>query len=214
MGIRYLVKFELVLFFVSLLILGTFLQVRLPFIAFRLPQLAETSLWFSSSWLYLGMYTGNLQIPIYFLCLLVFSGTLASITLILYLALGLFVLPIFFYGGGLEYLNQPTFGYILSLLPAAWLWMFMVRRYARGPAPLSRYISATLISLLLIHLFGGFYAAIYYQLIPLDFILQFVLPQLTWQVPAALFVLLGCLSVQEKWRELFPPTPRRRRRRA
>ncbi len=38
-----------------------------------------------------------------------------------YVALGLLGIPIFTAGGGLSYVLQPTFGFLLGLIPAAWL---------------------------------------------------------------------------------------------
>lgn len=196
MNLRHVVRLELLLLFISLLIFLTFVQFRLPFVSFVLPQLPETQLWLELPWLYAGTYAGNLQIPTVFLCLMLLNGVWSSLTLAAYLAIGLFGLPIFFYGGGWAYVQQPTFGYLLVLLPAAWLWMFTLRRHPRRRIPSSRYVFATLVSLGLIHLFGGLYAALYYQLIPLEFLLNFVIPQLTWQIPAVLFVVLAPLWVR------------------
>lgn len=39
----------------------------------------------------------------------------------IYVGLGLVGLPIFTMGGGLTYVLQPTFGFLLGLIPAAWL---------------------------------------------------------------------------------------------
>lgn len=38
-----------------------------------------------------------------------------------YVALGLLGLPIFTMGGGIGYVLQPTFGFVLALIPAAWV---------------------------------------------------------------------------------------------
>jgi len=210
MTIRYLVKVELAALFISLLILSTFLQLRLPFISFVVPQLPDTWLWVESPWFYAGTYTGNLQIPIFFLCLVLLNGTLATLILGAYLGLGLTAVPIFFYGGGPAYLQQPTLGYLLILLPAAWLWMLSLRRHPRRMPSLGKYLSATVVSLILIHLFGGLYAAIYYELIPFEFLMRFVLPQLVWQLPSVLFVVLFVAQCQQAWRKKFPATRARR----
>ncbi|MGL5083508.1 MAG: biotin transporter BioY [Microcoleaceae cyanobacterium] len=45
----------------------------------------------------------------------------AAISQIAYLALGLTILPVFSEGGGLAYLNQPTFGYLLGFIPGGWV---------------------------------------------------------------------------------------------
>ncbi len=38
----------------------------------------------------------------------------------IYIALGLTGQPIFSYGGGLSYLQEPSFGYLLGFIPASW----------------------------------------------------------------------------------------------
>ena len=45
-----------------------------------------------------------------------------------YVALGLLGLPIFTAGGGFGYVLQPTFGFLVGLIPAAWLIGFMSRK--------------------------------------------------------------------------------------
>ena len=42
-------------------------------------------------------------------------------SIVIYLLLGLCGLPVFTKGAGLSYLLQPTFGYLLGFVPAAWL---------------------------------------------------------------------------------------------
>ncbi len=205
MFIRHLVKLELAALFVSFLILSTFIQVRLPFVSFVLPQMPDTWLWFESSYMYLGTYAGTFQLPMVFLCLVLLDGTLATLTLGLYLLIGLLFLPIFYYGGGLAYLHQATFGYLLILLPASWLWLMMVKRHRRRILPLKRYLSASLMVLGLIQLFGGLYAALALDLIPLSFILGFALPQLAWQAPTVVFIVLVTWQFQVRWRRAFPP---------
>jgi len=37
-----------------------------------------------------------------------------------YVTLGLVWLPVFTHGGGLDYLSEPTFGYIIGFVPGAW----------------------------------------------------------------------------------------------
>ncbi len=60
-----------------------------------------------------------------------------SLSQLVYVLLGLCGLPIFTMGGGLSYVLQPSFGFLLGLIPAAWiigwlqekrapLWMAMV----------------------------------------------------------------------------------------
>ncbi|MEB3278222.1 MAG: biotin transporter BioY [Lyngbya sp.] len=45
----------------------------------------------------------------------------AAISQIAYLVLGLTVLPVFSEGGGIGYLREPSFGYLLGFIPGGWL---------------------------------------------------------------------------------------------
>ncbi|NEP42885.1 MAG: biotin transporter BioY [Okeania sp. SIO2H7] len=45
----------------------------------------------------------------------------AAISQIAYIVLGLTLLPIFAHGGGWDYFQEPTFGYLLGFIPGAWL---------------------------------------------------------------------------------------------
>jgi biotin transport system substrate-specific component len=45
----------------------------------------------------------------------------AALSQIAYLMLGLTTLPIFHQGGGLGYVREPTFGYLLGFIPGAWV---------------------------------------------------------------------------------------------
>ena len=48
-----------------------------------------------------------------------------AISQIAYLVLGLTWLPVFAQGGGIEYIKQPNFGYLLGFIPGAWICGFL-----------------------------------------------------------------------------------------
>ena len=79
------------------------------------------------------------------------AGAIAQIA---YLALGLFWLPIFAQGGGIEYLKEPSFGYLLGFVPGAWLcgWLAF-----RTKAKLETLALSCISGLLVIHLCGIVY---------------------------------------------------------
>lgn len=52
---------------------------------------------------------------------LLLGARLGALSQVLYLALGLAGLPLFAAGGGLGYIFHPTFGFVLGLIPAAWV---------------------------------------------------------------------------------------------
>jgi biotin transport system substrate-specific component len=63
----------------------------------------------------------TLQVPALLLTALVCGARSAMLAGVAYISLGLFQLPVFQAGGGLNYLLDPGFGYIAGFLPAAWL---------------------------------------------------------------------------------------------
>lgn len=196
MGIRLLVKLELAAFLLSLLIVFSFVQFELPFISFILPQLPETHLSIETNWFYAGTYAGTLMIPMVFVMMLILDAWLLNLSLGLYLLLGLGFAPIFFHGGGWSYLQQPTFGYIAALLPAAWIWLATLRRHPRKSISSKRYVLTSVLSLCMIHFVGGIWLALAYQMIPLEFMLSFVMPQLIWQMPSIIFIVLCFVYLQ------------------
>ena len=83
--------------FVALIAVGAFIKVPVPVVPFTL-QFLFTML----AGLLLGRRWGALSQAVYVL-------------------LGLVGLPIFTMGGGFGYVFQPTFGFLLGLIPAAWV---------------------------------------------------------------------------------------------
>lgn len=83
------------------------------------------------------------------------AGALAQIA---YVVIGLFVLPVFADGGGeqygLQYLQKPSFGYLLGFIPGAWLCGWLAFRSKPTPESLT---FSSLGGLLVIHIFGLVY---------------------------------------------------------
>lgn len=73
---------------------------------------------------------------------------------IAYVMLGLLWFPIFAHGGGTQYLVEPSFGYILGFIPAAWLCGFLAFRQR---AKLESLALSALCGLGIIHLCGLLY---------------------------------------------------------
>ena len=103
------------------------------------------------------------------------AGALSQIA---YVILGLFWLPVFAHGGGLNYLQEQTFGYILGFIPGAWLCGFLALRRSRKLEVLA--LSA-LAGLGAIHLCGLIYLVGLAYLSPAE-------SQISWQtLPQAIF---------------------------
>lgn len=78
----------------------------------------------------------------------------------LYLLLGLVGLPLFSQGGGFAYVFKPSFGYLLSFIPASFVMGYLQRRLGRGRKGLSffgRCLAAGLAGLAVIYLLGTAY---------------------------------------------------------
>lgn len=112
--------------FAALTAIGTFLRIPLGAMAFTL-QFFVTAL------------AGLLLGPKY--------GALSQIV---YVVLGLVGLPIFTMGGGPGYLFQPSFGFLLGLIPAAWV----IGRLAGGSGRAWRVCLASLAGLAVLYLVG------------------------------------------------------------
>ena len=73
-----------------------------------------------------------------------------ALSQLVYVALGLLGLPIFTAGGGVGYVFQPSFGFLLGLIPSAWV----IGALAGGSAPLPRLVGACLAGLAVLYLVG------------------------------------------------------------
>lgn len=73
-----------------------------------------------------------------------------ALSQIVYVALGLVGLPIFTLGGGPSYLLQPSFGFLLGLIPSAWL----IGTLTRGSGAAKRVIPACIVGDLVLYVFG------------------------------------------------------------
>jgi biotin transport system substrate-specific component len=82
------------------------------------------------------------------------AGALSQIA---YVALGLMWLPVFTEGGGLEYIKQPTFGYLLGFIPGAWVCGWLAFKMALRLESLA---FSCICGLLSVHAIGLIYLAI------------------------------------------------------
>ena len=79
------------------------------------------------------------------------AGAMSQIA---YLVLGLTFLPVFTQGGGIEYIQQPSFGYILGFIPGAWLCGWLAFRMKRTLESLA---FSSICGLAMVHLWGLVY---------------------------------------------------------
>jgi biotin transport system substrate-specific component len=84
------------------------------------------------------------------------AGALSQIA---YLLLGLAWLPVFTSGGGWEYVQEPSFGYLLGFVPGAWVCGQLA---FNAPLRLESLAFSCLCGLCVIHLIGIAYLAVIY----------------------------------------------------
>lgn len=76
-----------------------------------------------------GLVPATLQTAFVMMAGLALGPTKATVSVLIYLALGLAGLPIFTAGGGFDYIFYPTFGYLLGFVFAAWMTGFLFRKF-------------------------------------------------------------------------------------
>ena len=85
----------------------------------------------------------------------------AVLSQIAYILLGLTWYPVFAQGGGWGYLREPSFGYLLGFVPAAWVCGHLA---FRSPPRLESLAFSSLCGLVSVHLVGMAYLALTYPL--------------------------------------------------
>lgn len=86
---------------------------------------------------------------------LILGRRLGSISVGVYIALGLIGLPIFANGGGIGYIFQPTFGYIIGFCLGAWTAGFIVDR--RKEPGIKTYLVAGFANMAVVYALGMVY---------------------------------------------------------
>jgi biotin transporter BioY len=130
-----------ILFCFSALIFAALVQV--PLIAYS-PNLHQ-----------LGIYNYSPLFITCFLLAMLFKNNYACAGAILFLVAGIIGAPIFAFGGGFQYITEPGFGYILALIPLAFI-AFYLRFHAPGFAyklPDGKSLGP-LVGIVAAHLFG------------------------------------------------------------
>jgi len=94
----------------------------------------------------------TLQVPALLLTALVAGPRSALLAAVGYLSVGMFQLPVFQEGGGIEYVSNPGFGYLAGFLPAAWITGRLARQ--RGMDDPLALAGAAMVGLLMLQLCG------------------------------------------------------------
>ena len=93
------------------------------------------------------------QLAAVLLTALLCGARVGLMTAVAYLVFGLVQFPIFHAGGGLDYVREPGFGYLLGLIPAAWLVGGIGRRVSQQD-PFSLWFVA-MTGVVAVYLFGA-----------------------------------------------------------
>ena len=93
------------------------------------------------------------QIPIILFICTILGRKYSLITILSYILLGLFLFPVFSFGGGIKYFLQYNFGYILAYIPAVFTATYFLQKNRKILTCLWAVLSAVFI----IHLFGSVY---------------------------------------------------------
>lgn len=93
------------------------------------------------------------QIPAIMFIVAFLGRRFSLVSVVIYILVGLFLAPVFALGGGIEYVFQYGFGYILAYIPA----VFFAGSILRSGLTYRNMAQATLVGVLTIHLFGVLY---------------------------------------------------------
>lgn len=135
------------------MIVATFILLKLPnsqeFMTFlEAPDLfIKNKLYLNCSLEYIP------QIPILLFICVILGRKYTLITTIIYILIGLFLIPIFSFGGGIKYVLQYNFGYILAYIPAIIATTFFIKKERK----ILTCFWAVLSAVFIIHFIGSIY---------------------------------------------------------
>ncbi|OLA94051.1 MAG: hypothetical protein BHW64_05470 [Candidatus Melainabacteria bacterium LEY3_CP_29_8] len=147
------IKFSLktcvfILWSIFLIIIATFTQITLTKLGlptFILKHIMTVN--------YESCYKYIPQIPVVLFVASLLGRKYSFIAISLYIILGLFFIPIFALGGGLNYMFKYTFGFIIAYIPSAFIISTILCKYNN----LKSYIQSAVIGVLIIHIIGIIY---------------------------------------------------------
>ena len=140
-------------FSVLLIIVSTFTQLPIVDI-FSLSKADGETGFLLSDYLINSSYYGYIpQLPAIFFTIALLDRRYGMCAIILYIILGLFVCPVFGMGGGIDYILEFGFGYILAYIPAA----FITATILKNNYKFLNVLKGVILGVLAIHLIGVMY---------------------------------------------------------
>ena len=140
----------LMVFCVFLLVIATFLQLEITHLIIP-AKLFNGENFDIEDFLYTIKYIP--QIPIVLFVAALLGRKYGLLSIIFYIFIGLFILPVFALGGGWKYFFEYGFGYILAYIPA----VFIVGSILKKGYTLKKILKSVLIGVLTIHFLGILY---------------------------------------------------------
>lgn len=148
-GVRFSIgSLVLILFCSFLLVISTFLQLDITHLIIPAKLFSGEPLKFKD---FLYTYQFIPQIPAVLFIVGLLGRRLGITSIILYILIGLFIMPVFALGGGWRYVFEYGFGYILAYIPAGFLLGTILKK---GGYTYKNTAKAVFLSVLLIHLVG------------------------------------------------------------
>ena len=140
------------------------------------------------------------QIPVVFFIVALLGRKFGILSILLYIILGLFF-PIFALGGGISYLFEYGFGYILAFIPA----IFFAGTLLKGKTDLLRIFLISLIGVLTIHILGILYMFFIATLrhAPMDLVTGWIISQSGVQIIYDIFFAMIAIFLGRQARKLL-----------
>ena len=188
---------------VLLIIVATFTQVTLkhPYIPFdSLSFLAVETNEHEILHHFIKSYKYIPQIPVVFFIVALLGRKFGILSILIYIILGLFF-PIFALGGGISYLFEYGFGYILAFIPA----IFFAGTLLKGKTDLLRIFLISLIGVLTIHILGILYMFFIATLrhAPMDLVTGWIMSQSGVQIIYDIFFAMIAIFLGRQARKLL-----------
>ena len=143
----------LVIFCIFLIILSTFSQINITHFIIPAKLFTAKNLVFSD---FLYSYKYIPQVPIILFLAVLLGRKYGIAAILLYIITGLFFVPVFALGGGLRYIFEFGFGYILGYIPA----VFFAGSILKSGYSNRNLLHATFVGVLAIHFIGVLYMLI------------------------------------------------------
>lgn len=144
-----LINFVVVIFCTLLIIASTFININLKHYIIPMDLFTNKNLSMDN---FIFCIPFIPQVPIVMFICSVLGRKMALTSVLLYLIIGLFFVPVFALGGGIKYFGEYGFGYILAYIPALLIAGRLLDKYS-----FLDMIKATLAGVFTIHICGIFY---------------------------------------------------------